>query len=161
MFCLLFTGLIFLIGCQNSGTQAKTENTPVTTAVSKPKEIPLLIDFNTIKGKTLAQVERKLGKAKNVEKVKGYPCENTDCKRAYFKNGDYEIIFKRNKVDRVTINHVPDLTHNDNALESLGLKPMPPTFKNPDNVIRWQPVGDINEISFFIDYILIQVTNPE
>ena len=40
------------------------------------------------------KVEKNLGKAESTEKVKGYPCKNTNCQRAFFKNGDIEIIFK-------------------------------------------------------------------
>jgi hypothetical protein len=57
------------------------------------------------------------------------------------------------------INETIDLTDNENALEYLGLKNQKPTFKNTGNVIRWENVDGIAEISCFTDYILIDVNN--
>jgi hypothetical protein len=100
-----------------------------------------------------------LGKAESTEKVKGYPCENTNCTRAYFKNGDIEIIFKNKKANRITINNTPDLTYSYKALEVLGIKTdKSPAFDNGGTVKRWDLIENIYEISFFPNYILIQVS---
>lgn len=161
----LFAGILLLTSCGSSSTD-NSQNTSTTTEaerVEPPKEegVSTIVDIKKITGKTLADVEKFLGKAESKEKVKGYPCKNTDCQRAYFKNGSYEIIFKKAKADRITINNVPNLTSNDNAIQSLGFPMSKPTFKNPNNVIRWNDVDGMNEISFFTDYVLVQVTKPE
>lgn len=159
----IFAGLVTLTSCGNSNSETKTNSKTETLATDKSKteKVNLIINLKSINGKTLSEVEKVLGKAESTEKVKGYPCKNTNCQRAFFKNGDIEIIFKLNKADRITINSVPNLTDNENALEALGLTASKPSFKNADNVIRWQDKDNINEISFFTDYILIQVTKPE
>lgn len=157
----IFAGLVTMTSCGNSKTETMTNSETVVADKPKTKKVNLIIDIKSINGKTLLEVEKVLGKAESTEKVKGFPCKNTNCQRAFFKNGDIEIIFKLNKADRITINSVPNLTENDNALEALGITASKPSFKNPNNVIRWQDTEIINEISFFTDYILIQVTKPE
>jgi hypothetical protein len=158
-----FAGLLTLTSCGNSNTETKTNSDLETVVADKPttEKLALIVDLKLISGKTLSDVEKILGKAESIEKVKGYPCKNINCQRAFFKNGDIEVIFKLNKADRITINSAPNLTDNDNALEALGMTPIKPTFKNSNNVIRWQHNENIYEISFFTDYILIQVTKPE
>ena len=161
----LFAGLLLLTSCGNnsSDTSPTTFNdTTVTSSdTAKDENVNLIIDIKEIAGKTLADVEKILGKAESKEKVKGYPCKNTDCQRAYFKKGSYEIIFKKSKADRITINQTPDLTSSDNAIQALGIPLSKPSFKNPSTVVRWNNINGINEISFFTDYILVQITNPE
>lgn len=159
IFALFFSVAIVMIGCSGPNTETGTNSEAVQKASTKEKN--LILDFNTIKGKTLTEVEKVLGKAENIVKVKGYPCKNTGCQKVFFKNGVYEIFFKLNKVDRVIINKTPNLTNDDNAIATLGLTGGEPSFKNPGIVIRWQSVDNIKEIDFFTDYILIQVTNPD
>ncbi len=160
----LFAGILLLISCSsNSSDNSQTTSTEISTTSGQSKEqgVSPIIEIKKIIGKTLTDVEKVLGKAESTEKVKGYPCKNTNCQRAFFKNGSYEIIFKKSKADRITINNVTDLTSNDNAIQALGLPASNPSIKNPNNVIRWNNVDGINEISFFTDYTLIQVTKPE
>jgi hypothetical protein len=156
----LLVGQFLLTSCGNSRTDNETKN--ISTA-DKPNEeqTELILDLRSIAGKTLVDVETILGKAESKEKVKGYPCEKSKCERAFFKSGNYEVIFKSDKADRITINNVPDLTNSDNAIEKLGLQVSAPTFKNANNVIRWTNTENINEISFFTNYILIQVSKPD
>lgn len=123
MCCTLYAG------CKNTTSEnEQMDNNPVADQQLVEK-IDLIIDFNSIKGRSLNEVEKIIGKADNVEKVNGYPCEKSKCKRAFFKNGDIEIIFKKNKVDRVTINNVPNLTNKDNAIDAIGLNGYIPTLK--------------------------------
>ena len=142
---------------QNTSTPTESK----TVDPTKEEAVPTIGDIKKITGKKLAEVEKVLGKAESKEKVKGYPCKNTDCQRAYFKNSNVEVIFKKSKADRITIHNVPDLTSNDNAIQALGLPSSKPTFKNPNTVIRWNEVDGMNEISFFTDYVLIKVTESE
>lgn len=124
-------------------------------------KVDLIINIKSINQKTLAEVEKVLGKAEDKEKVKGYPCERSNCQRAYFKEGDYEIIFKGNKADRITIYSVPNLTGKDNAILALGLPDSKPTFRNTNNVLRYNNIAGITEISFFPNYVLIQISKPD
>jgi hypothetical protein len=128
-----FAGLIALTSCGNSNTETNSE----TVVGDKPQieKVNLIVDLKKINGRPLSKVEKVLGKVERTEKVKGYPCKNTNCQRAFFKNGDIEIIFKRNKADRITILNVPNLIENDNALEALGMTASKPSFKNSNNVI--------------------------
>ncbi|HEX8548478.1 MAG TPA: hypothetical protein VF691_16065 [Cytophagaceae bacterium] len=122
----LFASIILLANCQSRTTENFTKSTisSVTENLKSPKEgVDTIIDIKKITGKTLAAVEKLLGKAESKEKVKGYPCKDVDCQRAYFKKGTYEIIFKKSKADRITINNIPNLTSNDDAVQALGLPP--------------------------------------
>lgn len=144
-----FSGLITMTICRNTYTETNSEifdgNKP------KAEKVNIIIDIKLTKGETLSEVEKVLGKAASTENVKCYPCKNNKCQKAFFKNGDTEIIFKLDKADRITISSVPNLTNNDNALEALGMKASKPSVKNPNKIIRWQDTENINEISFFTD----------
>ncbi|MGK7369435.1 MAG: hypothetical protein ACNS64_04410, partial [Candidatus Halalkalibacterium sp. M3_1C_030] len=96
--------------------------------------------------------------AEKNENINGYPCEEKEnCKKAFYQNGKIEIIFKDEKASRITINDTPDFTANEKALKNLGLDAeKEPTFKNPGNVVRWENINNISEVSFFPDYILIK-----
>lgn len=156
----LFASILTLTACTNNSSDT-SKNISKSTEVAQVEGVKVIIDIGSIVGKSIDEVEKILGKAESTEKVKGYPCKNTNCRRAYFKNGGYEIIFKKSKADRITINGVPDLTSNDNAVTALGLVSSNPSFKNPNNVIRWTNREGIKEISFFSDYILVQATEPD
>lgn len=151
---------------QSNQAPAQQEQSVSTTEQKKDEIKPtedkktLILDLPNIGNKTEKEVEAILGKADRTEKVKGYPCEETNCQRAFYNTDKIEIIFKEGKANRITVNGTSDFTSKDNALENLGLKIEKPTFKNPTNVIRWENVQNFAEISFFTDYILIQVSNP-
>ncbi|THU39288.1 hypothetical protein FAM09_12305 [Niastella caeni] len=153
--------LLFMTGCGNSEQEVtQTENASAAENTTEKKLEPI-IDLKLIGSKTLAEVEAVLGKAESTEKVKGFPCEQSDCQRAFFKNGQFEVIFKSGSADRITINNTPDLTDNDDAIQTLGLPASKPTFKNGKIVTRWNNVENINEINFFPSYVLIQITKPD
>ena len=162
----LFAATLFLASCGSTVSDQSAPNTHAGAENEKPDTTKRtssesIIDIRLLAGKSLAQVEKVLGKSEVVEKVKGYPCKNTDCQRAYFKKGAYEIIFKKSKADRITINNVPDLTRDESAIQALGLPASKPTFKNPNTIIRWNEVGGLYEVGFYTDYVLVQVTKPE
>jgi hypothetical protein len=150
---LLISGQLLITSCGgNSNGKPKTEEVEIA------QEKKLILDLKKIASKTENEVEAILGKAEKIEKIKGYPCENINCQRAFYNSEKIEIIFKEGKSNRITINGISDYTSDDNAIENLGLKNENPTFKNPTNVIRWENIQNIAEISFFTDYVLIQVT---
>lgn len=140
-----FVGQFIFAGCGNSTVE----------------EHGVIIKIEDIANKSLPDVEKVLGKSESTEKVKGYPCEKSDCNREIFQSGKYEIIFKQGKADRITINQVPNLTGSTDAIETLGLPESEPTFANEGTVVRWENINDIKEISFSHDFILVQVSAPD
>lgn len=158
---LLF-GLLLLFGqCSNKSDLNDKIKEEETTTAEKPK---LIIDIRTLINKNSSEVEKILGKPDKSEKMNGYPCKNANCVRKYYQTGKYEIIFKRKLVDRITINKVEPLVMHESLIETLGLDHKQPTFYNPESVIRWTNIENINEIGFYgynkLEYILIQVTDP-
>lgn len=140
----------------NADTAVKTEVTPAPPPAETASE--KLVDIKQISGKSMADVEAVLGTAESKEPVKGSLCPDGKCEKALFKGGQYEIMFKAGMANRITINKIPDWTSNDAAIEQIGLPATKPAFKNPGNVIRYNNVEGINEISFFTDYALVLVT---
>ena len=155
---VLFVLFLHITACGDAEQQTTQTENAASSENATEKKPELILDLKQISGKSLADVEAVLGKAESTEKVKGYPCEQADCQKALFKNGQFEIIFKSGNADRITISNIPNLTNNDNAIQVLGLPATKPSFKNPNNVIRYNDVENIGEISFFTDYALIQVT---
>ena len=138
-------GQLVLTGCT---TEAATETA-------------LIIDIKEIAGKSLAEVEQVLSKSEAQETVTGYPCKNIDCTRNHFQNGKYEIIFREGVANRITINNTPDLSSTESAITALGLPNSNATFANPNTVMRWNNVAGLDEVAFFTDYVLVQVTKAE
>lgn len=145
---LILFGQLLISSC--GGKSSESNNTT--------EKVSVILDLTQIVNKTEKEVEKTLDKAEKSEIIKGYPCEDASCKKAFYKSEKIEIIFKEEKANRITINKTIDLTDNKNALEYLGLKNQKPTFKNAGNIIRWENVDGIAEISCFTDYILIDVT---
>ncbi len=136
--------------------------------VKKIDEPIVILDIKNIINKSIPELEAVWGKAEKTETVDGYPCKKSKCKRLFFDNEKYEVIFKKGKADRITIyKRGTYLEMNSGLIQSLGLKKVPPSFSDPSTVVRWNNVDGINEVSFFnngydkVDYILIQVTEPE
>ncbi|MEH6536640.1 MAG: hypothetical protein V7719_09620 [Psychroserpens sp.] len=146
---LLLFGQLLMTSCGGKSSESNKEKTT--------EKVSVILDLTQIVNKTEKEVEKTLDKAEKAEMIKGYPCESANCKKAFYKSEKIEIIFKEGKANRITINETSDLTEKENALELLGLKNQKPTFKNAGNVIRWENVDGIAEISCFTDYILIDV----
>lgn len=124
---LLIVGQLLFTSC--GGNSNKSDTATTETKVEKQKT--LILDLPKVANKTEKEVETILGKAERTEKVKGYPCEKTNCQRAFYSSDKYEIIFKEGKANRITINKTSDYTSDENALENFGLQVEKPTFKNP------------------------------
>ena len=152
---LLVAGQLLFTSC--GGNSDGTNKTEIATTEKEDKKT-LILDLPKIADKSVKEVETILGKAEKTEKVKGYPCEKTNCQRSFYNGDKIEIIFKEGRANRITVNGIPDFTSDDDALENFGLQIEEPTFKNPTNVIRWENIQNLAEISCFTDYVLIQVT---
>lgn len=155
---LLCISLLFVtLSLSNCNSENSKSNT-LEQRAEQEKEKPIL-DVKLFVGKSLIEVEQILGKAEKIEKIKGYPCKKSKCEKAFFEKEKYEVIFKKGKVDRISINNTSDFTNDESAIEKLGLPASEPSFKNSGNVIRWTSIESINEISFFSEYIYI-IINP-
>ena len=141
---------IFLTNCKSENAQ-KSE-----TKLEKP-----LVDVKSMLTMSELDLEKVLGKIDRKEKVSGYPCERANCQRVFFGNEKYELLFKENKIDRITINNAPDLSADENAIIKLGFPETKPSFVNSGTVVRYNAVDGIHEISFNSDFILIIVNQPE
>ena len=82
-----------------------------------------LLDITEIVSKTLAVVQKKLGKPDNIENAKPSrtPCVNGGCKKAFFQGGHYEVLFINGKADWITINSMPDFDLNSGSIKLIGL----------------------------------------
>ena len=127
----------------------------------KSPDVQFIGEVKKLVRKSPQQIAAVLGKGKSKEDVKGFPCEHSDCEKRNYRNGQFEVIYKNKKSDRITIHKVPDYTDNENALESLGLPQQEPFIKTPKTIATYSNVEGIREISFFPDYIVIQVTEPD
>lgn len=133
----------------------------LSCSCKKSPEVLFIGDVKKLIKKSPQQIAAVLGKGKAKEEVKGFPCEHSECEKRAYRSGQFEVIYKNKKSNRITIYKVPDYTDNENALESLGLSSQAPSAKTPKTVATYANVEGIQEISFFPDYIVIQVTEPD
>lgn len=152
---LLLVSQILFTSCNGNSNEVNKDDKNSSTTIKEKNAV--ILDLTKIVYKTEKEIESIIGKAQNSEIVKGYPCEDIECQRVFYDSGKIEIIYKEGKANRITINQTIDLTSDENALERFGLKNEKPSFKSPNNVIRWVNVQNIAEISCFTDYVLIQV----
>lgn len=118
-----------------------------------------ILDIKLLLNKSAEEVVEVLGSIDKREPYTGYPCENSSCEKVFYNQEKYEILFKDGKTERITINSVPDLTNDENAIQQLGLKQVEPSFQNIGTVIRYNDVEGIHEINFNYDFIYVMV-NP-
>lgn len=138
--------LSFIIICLASCNQAKTEK----EIISKKQ---IVIDLKNIAGKSKLDVDKILGKPEQVEpfKERSTPCKNRPCEKAYYQKDKFEVIFIDGKADWITVNNLSEYNFDEENIEILGLSVTEPDFKNPQSVIRWKNIGNINEINIFND----------
>ena len=111
------------------------------------------VDVQTIAGKSVSEVAKVLGKASGPEKTK-YGS------KMLYKGGKVEVVFIAGKADWITISNLTDVPFTPKAIEALGLKAAPPTFKS-DIVMRWEPCGPFTSVAIFnangrVDYAYIK-----
>lgn len=124
-----------------------------------------VIDIKNVAGKSEIEVEKILGKPNKLEPFSesSTPCKNTICKKAYYQNNKFEIIFINDKADWITINDLSEYDFNEDNIEIFGFSKVEPEFKNPQNLIRWKNIEGLNEVTIFnngldkIDYAYIKV----
>ena len=97
-----------------------------------------------------------IGKPSKQEKTKSGP-------KLYYKDGKVEVVFINGKADWITVSGMSGVPFDANAIEALGLKPEPPTFKN-SFLIRWEPHSTYHSISVIglngkVDYAYVQVVS--
>lgn len=99
---------------------------------------------------TLLDVKAIIGKNQNdVAKVIGSPTSCAKSKygnKCFYSKGDTEIVFINGKADWVTIEALDHIPFDEMAIESIGLPPIRPSFKN-SYTIRWDGVAGLAEVS--------------
>ena len=112
-----------------------------------------LIDVVKVVGKNQNQVTAILGKPTNCSKSKyGQKC--------FYSIAETEIVFINGKADWITIEGIDNVPFNRNALRSIGIAPVKPSFKN-NFTLRWSSIQGLKEVSLFkgvtnSDYVYIK-----
>lgn len=139
--------IISLFSC-NSKT-----NNQLTIEKDNTADKQIVVDLKKIAGKNKAEVDKVLGKSEKVEtfSASSTTCKNTPCEKVYYQKDKYEIVFINGKADWITINDLSQYDLKEENIEILGLPLTEPDFKNPQNVITWKNIENINEVSIFND----------
>lgn len=100
-----------------------------------------VIDIPAIAGKNKAEVSSLIGPPLSCSQSKyGEKCS--------YAKGETEIVFIKGKADWITVEGIDDVPFNQAALEKIGFKNSPPSFKN-DFSMRWSGLGGLYEVSLF------------
>ena len=139
--------IISLFSC-NSKT-----NNQLTIEKDNTADKQIVLDLKKIAGKNKTEVDKVLGKSEKVEtfSASNTPCKNTPCEKVYYQKDKYEIVFINGKADWITINDLSQYDLKEENIEILGLSLTETDLKNPQNVITWKNIENINEISIFND----------
>jgi hypothetical protein len=113
----------------------------------------IVIDLKQVAGKNKSEVDKILGKPDKVEPFKesSTSCKNLPCEKAYYQKDKFEIIFINGKADWITVNNLSEYDFDEDNIEILGLSISEPDFNNPQSVIRWEHIENINEVNIFND----------
>ncbi|SHG27483.1 hypothetical protein [Flavobacterium defluvii] len=139
--------IVMFFSCNNT----KSDNVAIVEKGITQKQI--VVDLKLIAGKNKIEVDKVLGKSDKVESfsARSTPCKNTPCEKAYYQKDKFEIIFVNGKADWITINNLLEYDLTEDNIEILGLQFTTSYFNNPQNLIRWKNIENINEINFFSD----------
>ena len=100
-----------------------------------------IVDVPAIVGKSKAEVSTLIGAPSSCSQSKyGEKCQ--------FSKGETEIVFIKGKADWITIEAIDNVPFNQAALESIGFKSSPPSFKNNFSM-RWSGVDGLYKGSLF------------
>ncbi|KVX00977.1 hypothetical protein [Shewanella frigidimarina] len=100
-----------------------------------------LIDVVKVAGKNQSQVAELLGQPTNCTKNKyGQKCS--------YSLAETEIVFINGKADWITIEGIDNIPFDSNALESIGIPPTKPSFKN-NTTLRWSSIQGLKEVLIF------------
>jgi hypothetical protein len=126
------------------------KQTLIVAAVSMLSTTPSFagteISIRSIAGKTLAQIEKVLGKptASTSVKPSRTPCP---CDKLTYRNGQVEIVFMHDKSDWITINEVGGIAYAKEGLAAFGLPMASPSFIGTDSM-RWENLQGLREVTF-------------
>lgn len=113
-----------------------------------------IVDLKKIAGKSEAEVSAYLGNPVSCGKSKqGKTCQ--------YAKGETEIVYIQSKADWITVEGIDSVDFGPSALMSLGLKAVPPSFKN-ELTMWWHSISGMKELSLFkgtskSDYAYIKV----
>ena len=157
---------VFLAACsgQSTAPAATPAQTPSPPAQSSPAPVPTpapvaaIVDVTKIAGKSQKEVAELLGKPTSCETMK----QGNKC---FFKPGETEVVFISGKADWITVQALDSAPFSEDVLPLLGIEKTPATFSN-DNVMRWETVPGLLEVSVFpaqtgVDYAyILTATKP-
>ncbi|MBF4515465.1 hypothetical protein IRZ71_03890 [Flavobacterium sp. ANB] len=163
---ILFSCIVITILISCNKTQTKKSSIIIEKTEKDSIEKNVEVDLKKIAGKSRIEVDKILGKAETVETFKesSTPCRNKPCEKAYYQKDKFEIIFIDGKADWITVNNLSQYNFDQDKIEIFGLPITEPEFNNPQDVIRWKNIENINEISIFnngsnkISYAYIKVS---
>ena len=116
---------------------------------------PLLVDVPALAHASQPAVEQILGKPEFCRKSKlGLSCR-------YATRG-VEIVFVKDKAERITINEMDDTLFDKSAISRLGFGDQQPD-ESSEEIMRWQHVSGVAEIALHsnkdrIDYAVVVLT---
>ncbi len=100
-----------------------------------------VIDVPAIVGKNKAEVSNLIGQPSSCSQSKyGEKCS--------YDKGETEIVFIKSKADWITVEGIDNVPFNQAALEKIGFKNSPPSFKNNFSMRRSGLAG-LYEVSIF------------
>lgn len=146
---LLVVLILIEIGC---GNKNDSTSKPDSLATENNQSSGLILDLKSVSGKELSDVEKQLGRAKFIVKIKDKKANCGECPKYSFKNGDIEVIFINQKADWITIKNMGNTKFQNCSIDLLGdFNCINRTFKS-DDVIKWNDVNGFKEIVFFRKY---------
>ena len=120
----------------------------------------VILNVKNILGKSMKDVEGVLGKPESLDEFVS-PMGGNVLKQsaAIYNDNKFEIMYKDDKANLIFIYNSPDLTHDDNALQRLGLKNRKPTSTTPNHYTSWENVEGIALINCFKDHVFIKLND--
>lgn len=133
----------------------QSRSAPALTAPAAPgaPEPAPIVDVLALAGSSQDDVAGMLGEPTACQAASnGQMCS--------YKTGQTEIVFIDGEADWITVEDLDTAPYSVDALPLLGIEPATPTFSS-DNVLRWEGVGDLRELSIFpegqgVDYAYIK-----
>lgn len=104
-----------------------------------------IVDVRAIAGKDAETVARILGRPSRTQSATNrdheYPAH-------FYRDGQIEVVFVKGRAEWITISHLQRIPYGPHVLGAFGLPETEPVFISVD-VVRWQDVAGVKEISIF------------
>jgi len=103
----------------------------------------LKLNIPSIAHKTMAEVERILGRATKTERI-----GVGDQQSSSYRNGAVQVLFARGRASSILLHDARGLTFDPQSLAKLGLRVQRPTSQDASRM-RWSNLYRIREVSMF------------